>query len=101
MGLVISTRVRAKLARKKPPVTEAEIIQCFANRGETYLLDVREQHKSTPPTQWFVAETDFGRKLKVAFIPIGDDIHIRTAYQANNAEIRIYGKYSSTLHPID
>lgn len=95
MGLVISTRVRDKLARKNPPVTRAEIVQCFANRSGTYLFDPREQHKSTPPTQWFIAETDFGRKLKVVFIPKGNNICIRTAYQANDEEIRIYNKYSS------
>lgn len=99
MRLEISPSVRAKLAAKDPPVTEAEIEQCFANRTGTYLVDTREQHRSNPPTRWFVAETDYGRKLKVVFIPRESGFHIRTAYKANDDEIRIYEKYSAPIRP--
>ena len=94
MALKISSKVQAKLASKKPPVTQAEIEQCFANRTGTYLLDSREEHASDPPTQWFIAETYYGRKLKVVFIPRDDDIVIRTAYDPNADEIRIYRKFA-------
>lgn len=94
MGLVISTKVREKLRNKTPPVAETEIRQCFANRAGTYLTDVREEHRTDPPTRWFVAETDFGRLLKVVFIQNGSDISIKTAYDPNPTEIRIYKKYA-------
>lgn len=79
MALVISLAVSVKLANKTPPVTQEEISQCFANREGAFLRDTRERHQSDPPTQWFIGETDFGRKLKVAFIPRGGNIVIRTA----------------------
>jgi len=96
LPLKISHNVRLKLGNKKPPVTRQEIEQCFANRTGTYLEDTREQHKSDPPTQWFIAETYYGRKLKIAFIQKGAETIIRTAYDPNNEELRIYSKYSTS-----
>ena len=80
----------AKLAAKVPPVTMEEIIQCFANRTKLYLTDTREDHQSDPPTLWFIAQTDFGRKLKIAFINRSGVIHIRSAYSASIADIKYY-----------
>lgn len=91
--LNISQKVRQKLASKKVPVTEAEIRQCFANADGDYLYDQREEHQSDPPTRWFIAETDFGRKLKVVFIPKSTGLTIRSAFDPNADEIRIYNKY--------
>jgi len=85
----ISSKVAEKLA-KKHGVTEAEIIECFANRTAGFLLDTRAEHKTEPDTRWFVAQTNRGRCLKVVFIPIDGKIRIRTAYEANPHEIRIY-----------
>ncbi|MBE1276331.1 ADP-ribosyl-(dinitrogen reductase) hydrolase [Enterovibrio baiacu] len=94
MSLVISPSVRKKLATRHH-VTEEEILECFANREAGFLLDMRENHQSDPPTQWFVAETDRGRKLKVAFINSPDKgIIIRTCYEANPDEIRIYNNFA-------
>ncbi|EHA1204515.1 MULTISPECIES: hypothetical protein [Vibrio] len=95
MCLVISTEVRKKL-RTKHDVIEQEIVECFANREAGFLKDIREQHQSDPPTLWFVAETDYGRKLKVVFIyfPDTNKFVIRTAYPANPTEISIYEKHS-------
>jgi len=93
MGLNISRKVLEKLANKKPPVTREEIIQCFANRCGVTLLDEREDHKSDPPTRWFIAETDFGRNLKIAYIQEGALTTIRTAYVPDQEELRIYRKY--------
>jgi hypothetical protein len=93
--LSISPKVLEKLANKKPPVTKEEIKQCFANRTGNYLLDEREEHASNPPTRWFIAETDFGRELKIAFILVGHVLIIRTAYEPNADEMRIYQKYGN------
>lgn len=94
MALRISPKIRKKLAEKHN-VSEQEILECFASREKKYLEDTREDHKTDPPTLWFVAETDFGRKLKIAFMQDKDgDIHIKTAYPANEEEIRIYIKFA-------
>lgn len=95
MKLKISSGVRQKLARKQPPVTEEEIVQCFCNRGDgKMLLDDRENNQTTPPTHWFISETNFGRKLKICFILTTDEgVVIKTAYAPNQEELRIYKKY--------
>ena len=95
MSLKISHSVRAKLGNKNPPVTREEIEECFANRSGTYLEDTREQHKTDPPTKWFIAETCYGRKLKIAFIQKDANTIIRTAYDPNKDELRIFNKYST------
>lgn len=97
MNLSISKAVREKLANKTPPVTESEIIQCFANRDRGDLLDVRAEHRTNPITRWFIAETDFGRKLKIAYMPTTEAIEIKSAYDPNEQEKRIYAKISLPL----
>ena len=92
MPLVIAPRIREKLANKNPPVAEDEILQCFANRSGMFLYDERAENKTDPPTRWFIAETDFGRKLKVAFIQDGNDVIIKTAYKPNREELRIFNR---------
>ncbi len=96
--LSISSSVRAKLASKTPPVTEEEIVQCFANRTHKDLIDPREKNRTNPMTRWFIAETDFGRKLKIAYMPTTKEVVIKTAYDPSADELRIYRKIS---HPID
>ena len=95
MALVISPSVALKLGNKIPPVTREEILQCFANRTGIYLIDSREEHASDPPTRWFISGTYYGRKLKVVFIDKDTDIVIRTAYDPNSEELRIYKKYGT------
>lgn len=91
--LKISRNIADKL-RDKHQVEKREILEAFANRDGFFLEDSREEHKSDPPTQWFIAETDYGRKLKVVFIAKNTDIIIRTAYSANPTELAIYKKYA-------
>lgn len=93
MKLIISSAVRNKLANKVPPVSEEDIVQCFANRVGKYLIDTRDSNLTNPLTRWFIAETDFGRKLKVVFIPTKDGIVIKSSYSPNSEEMRIYAKY--------
>ena len=94
MALVISQRIREKLALKHS-VCEEEVAQCFANRTGKYLQDTREDHASDPPTQWFISETDFAKKLKVIFVLKDGDIFLRSAYPPNADELRIYAKYGT------
>ncbi len=93
MVIVLSNNILEKLASKHG-VKKDDVEQCFANRTGKYLADTREEHLSTPPTYWFIAETNFGRLLKVAFIAKDGDIFIRTSYPPNEEEIRIYKKYA-------
>lgn len=94
--LLISQKIKHKLASKTPPVTEVEIAQCFSNRNGGFLEDEREDHKSDPPTKWFISETDYGVKLKIVFIFYPDrGIAIRSAYTPNPDELRIYSKFGS------
>jgi hypothetical protein len=98
MALRISRAVRNKLANKNPPVSQEEIEQCFVTRERGFLEDTRDRHRTLPPTQWFISDTYMGRLLKVVFIALNDgSIAIRTAYDPNKEEKRIYNKYSSTL----
>jgi len=94
MALKVSSRVAAKLVAKHS-VSVEEIEQCFATRrkGAKFLQDTREEHATDPPTLWFVSDTYHGRKLKVVFMKDGGDIILKTAYPANDMEIRIYNKY--------
>jgi hypothetical protein len=90
MSLYLSPKVRAKLLARN--VTEAHVLQCFANRDGKDLFDNRAQHKTTPPTRWFVAETDYGIKLKVVYMLYPDTqlVEIKSAFPPNEDELRIY-----------
>jgi hypothetical protein len=70
MALIISPKIREKLAQKNPPVTDEEVRECFWNRTARTLTDSRSEHRTRPPTRWFIAETATGRRLKIVFIRI-------------------------------
>lgn len=76
--------------RTKHNVTLTEVKQCFMNIDGGFLEDPREEHKTTPATEWFIAETHKERKLKVCFVQTGKVIDIKTAYPPDAEEIRIY-----------
>lgn len=91
MRIIISQKVRDKLAKKFPPVTETEIRECFWNRVRSTVIDDREEHRTKPPTRWFVAETAEGRRLKIVFIQRKDgDVIVKTAYDPDEAEEEMY-----------
>lgn len=87
--LVISRPVARKLEAKHA-VKPAEVAQCFENRCGRLLTDTREEHRTDPPTLWFIAETDHGRLLKVIFIQQRGAQVIKSAYPPNEREIAIY-----------
>ena len=90
MRFIMSTAVRLKL-RDKHNVSNKEIFECFFNRTHSFLMDTREEHLTDPITQWFISETDLGRKLKVCFVQRDDVIEIKTAYeQSTPRAIDIY-----------
>lgn len=89
MAIIISQKVAEKLLEKHQ-VSPKEVEEAFRNRTGKLLFDTREDHKTDPPTLWFIACTNHLRLLKVCFIQREDGTHIRTAYTANEAELRIY-----------
>ena len=98
MGIIVSPKVRAKLAGKLHPVSPKEIEECFSTRDRGFLEDKRDNNRTTPPTKWFISDTFMGRFLKAAFIQMDDgSIVIKTAYEPNSEEKRIYQKYSKEI----
>jgi hypothetical protein len=97
VNIYISDRIKEKLLERHR-VRPDEIRHCFENRDGKFLEDKREDHKTDPPTQWFIAETNQQRLLKIVFINQvmlkGSRIDIRTAYEPNKVEIEIYERYA-------
>ena len=89
MAIVISNKIATKLVDRHR-VSEREVRQAFENRTGKLLKDSREEHKSDPPTLWFIATTNERRLLKVCFIQRDGDSFVRTAYDPNADEMRIY-----------
>jgi hypothetical protein len=96
LQISITERVLEKLTTRHR-VTADEVRQCFENRDSGLLEDDREEHRTEPPTQWFIAETNQCRKLKVIFIQRQHRgvvrVDVRSAYEPNDEELRIYEKY--------
>ncbi len=92
MEITFSPEIQKKLLKKHNVLPE-EVEQCFYNRRGDLLEDTREAHKTTPPTQWLIAETDKSRKLKVIFVLDGD-IRVKSAFDADEESIRIYRKHA-------
>jgi uncharacterized DUF497 family protein len=94
LNLNISESIANKL-NEKHAVTRDEVEECFYNRIRGLLEDTREQHKTNPPTMWFIAETNEGRLLKVVFIELPNRTYeIKTAYEPNDKEVNIYEKFA-------
>ena len=97
--MFLSPAVRTKLAKPDHNVTELEIKECFANRDCTFLTDRRPEHQTPIPTQWFVSETNYGRRLKIVFIYDTQSkiVDIKSAYPATDQVAEIYFKYATSL----
>ncbi|HVY53630.1 MAG TPA: ADP-ribosyl-(dinitrogen reductase) hydrolase [Gammaproteobacteria bacterium] len=94
MNLKLSHETILKL-RIKHNVLTSEIEECFLNRTKGLLEDTREHNKTCPPTLWFIAETNYGRSLKIVFIELSNgQYQIKSAYEPNDLEVEIYEKYA-------
>lgn len=94
MKVIASLSVQRKLKIKHTVVME-EVYECFENRTGGFLEDMRAEHATIPPTMWFVAQTNSYRALKIVFMEHPDQVYeIKTAYEPNPEEERIYAKYS-------
>lgn len=54
------------------------------------LTDNRLNNQTDPPTRWFIAETDMGRRLKIVYIRTDKEFIVKTAYPPNAEELEIY-----------
>ena len=93
--LYIHSSIEEKLKNKKPPVTRLEVEEAFHNCDGVFIEETREDHKTKPPTYWFISETSDDRILKICFIAHMDDkvIVLKTAFDADNWEIEEYENY--------
>lgn len=89
LNLIVSSSVLLKLGAKHQ-VTVREIEQCFDNKCGLFLEDCREDHKTDPATLWFIAPTNRNRQLKVVFIFIAGNVHIKSAFEPNEDELSLY-----------
>ena len=82
----------AKL-RDKHSVTVREVEQCFENKCGLYLEDDREDNRTDPATLQFIAPTNQDRPLKVVFIFLDGNIHLKTAFDPDQADIAFYDRH--------
>jgi len=87
--IIVSAAVLAKL-RDKHDVELREVEQAFENKCGNFLVDDREDHQTDPPTLWFVAPTNRDRLLKVIFMFLDGNIHLKSAYEADGDAIALY-----------
>lgn len=90
-----SNQILQKLDEKHG-VTIEEVYEAFDNSDGRTLTDTREQHKSNPETEWFISQTRKGRTLKICYVfdPDKNTIFVKTAYEPNAEEVRIFNKYA-------
>lgn len=91
-ALNITPAILSKL-RDRHGVSRAEVEQCFQNRAGRLLVDDRALTKTNPPTLWFIATTNRGRSLKIVYIQRGTLVDLKTAYEPNEDEARIYRRH--------
>ena len=91
-NLHITDGVLEKL-KTKHKVSRAEVEQCFANRMGKLLEDRRAKHATTPPTLWFLAPTNKGRKLKIVYVQNGPRVDLKSAFDPLPVEIEIYARH--------
>lgn len=94
--LEVSEKIREELANKQPAVTVKEVEEALLNREGQLLIDNREQHRTTPPTLWFVSRTNRNRILKVMIVVENGRVYLKSAYDATAEVIRIYESKSGT-----
>ena len=93
MAFKISRDVQNKL-HEKHLVSIKEVKQCFSNKHAGDLEDSRAEHKTDPPTKWFISETDKGRQLKIIYmIDSAGNIHLKSAYPPEGAAVSIYNRF--------
>lgn len=85
LDMRISPEIVEKL-KTKHGVSPQEVYQCFLNRHGPFFLEERPEHKTNPPSWWFVADTDTCRTLKVVFVGYSDHFAIKSAFEPEDGQ---------------
>lgn len=91
-NLIISGAIKEKL-RTRHSVTVRDVEQCFENKCGTYLQDTREDHRTDPPTLWFVAPNNAGRVLKLMLVFRDGSVYLKSAYDATPEIQDLYERF--------
>ncbi len=91
-NFIVSSGVLVKL-KDKHKISLREVEQCFENKCGMYVVDDREDNQTDPATLTFIAPTNQGRLLKVAFIFINGNVHIKTAFDPDEQDIAFYERH--------
>lgn len=75
-------------------LTRRIIEQCFENHCGRFCEDDREEHRTDPPTLWFVAPDNQNRLIKVVFVQHAGTVYLKSAYPADPEVLRIFKKYA-------
>lgn len=95
MHFIITPTIEEKI-KEKHGVSVMEVEEAF-NQFDGHLIeDTRAQHKTRPPTVWFLAETYDGKLLKLVLIWDVTNARaiLKTAYAPDQEEINLYEAYS-------
>lgn len=97
-NVVIVPEIRQKLEIKHG-VREIEVHQCFINRDRSYVVDEDEDPEPNAgvPTEYFIAETDKGRLLKVCFVFENGNCYIKTTFEPSQKAISTYESASKPI----
>ena len=96
---LISRAVENKL-KERHDVTTDEVYECFMNIEGPAFKDTRAEHDTDPPTMWFVASTDRGRRLKVVYIEREESFSIKTAYEPKDGSDELYKRLCEKQRPL-
>ena len=87
--LKISSKIEEKL-KCKHNITVDEVIEAIGNAKGRPIEDTAEDHKTNPPSDWFISQTDKGRTLKIVIIFRNDDVYLKTAFDAKLSHIKLF-----------
>jgi hypothetical protein len=95
---ITANRTTLQKLKIRHQVTIDEVEECFLNQTKEFLEDARVDHLTIPPTRWFISETDRERVLKIVFVEHpGELFQLKTAYEPNSEEEKIYDKYAKII----
>lgn len=83
----------------KHNVLENEIREAWQSYDGTVLVtDDREEHRTNPPTVWFVVKTSGVRLLKIIAVIDSDGVaYLKSAYDANQKVINLFRKMGGVI----
>ena len=90
--IYMSSATEEKLLNKIRPVSYMEVEEAFYNWSGIPLIDDRKNHKTKPPTVWFISETCENKTLKIVgiFNKEMGVFNIKTAFDPDEWEVKLY-----------